>query len=78
MKHDLERGVIQDNALKAAVTSKLFKSRVEKVKKGKGSYNRKEKHKSAYQRKFDKRFFDLNGWLLLCYNLVKQNKNKGR
>ncbi|MEI8658096.1 MULTISPECIES: alternative ribosome-rescue factor A [Vibrio] len=39
------RGVIKDNALKAVVTSHLFRQRVEKAKKGKGSFNRKMKHK---------------------------------
>lgn len=39
------RGEIQDNALKALVTSKLFCSKVEKAKKGKGSFQRKQKHR---------------------------------
>jgi len=39
------RGKIKDNALKAAVTSQLFRQRVEKAKKGKGSFSRKMKHK---------------------------------
>ncbi|MCG7496474.1 ribosome alternative rescue factor ArfA [Vibrio sp. Of7-15] len=39
------RGEIQDNALKALVTSQLFRSKVEKAKKGKGSFQRKQKHK---------------------------------
>ncbi len=39
------RGTIKDNALKAVVTSQLFKQRVEKAKKGKGSFSRKMKHK---------------------------------
>lgn len=39
--HDIGRGDIQDNAMAALVTSKLFKSRVETPKKGKGSYSRK-------------------------------------
>ncbi|CAM2924585.1 alternative ribosome-rescue factor A [Vibrio mytili] len=39
------RGQIKDNALKAVVTSQLFKTRVVKAKKGKGSFNRKAKHK---------------------------------
>ncbi|WP_394203235.1 alternative ribosome rescue factor ArfA [Shewanella waksmanii] len=39
--HDHGRGKINDNAVKALVTSKLFKSQVEQPKKGKGSYNRK-------------------------------------
>lgn len=34
------RGEIRDNALKALVTSKLFKMQVVKAKKGKGSYSR--------------------------------------
>ncbi|EKF9994131.1 alternative ribosome-rescue factor A [Vibrio cholerae] len=39
------RGVVKDNALKAVVTSTLFRCRVEKAKKGKGSYSRKMKYK---------------------------------
>ncbi|EMC0408461.1 ribosome alternative rescue factor ArfA [Vibrio fluvialis] len=39
------RGTIKDNALKAVVTSQLFRQRVEKVKKGKGSFSRKMKHR---------------------------------
>ncbi|NRB69051.1 MAG: ribosome alternative rescue factor ArfA [Vibrio sp.] len=42
---DVGRGEIQDNALKAVVTSPLFKTRVEKARKGKGSFTRKLKHK---------------------------------
>lgn len=41
------RGQVQDNALKALVTSKVFKTRVEKAKKGKGSYVRKAKYSGA-------------------------------
>lgn len=41
---ELGRGQIKDNALKAVVTSQLFRMRVEKAKKGKGSYSRKEKY----------------------------------
>ncbi len=39
------RGIIRDNHLAALVTSKVFKSQVVKAKKGKGTYQRKEKHK---------------------------------
>ncbi|CAG22682.1 conserved hypothetical protein [Photobacterium profundum SS9] len=39
------RGTIRDNALKAVVTSKLFITRVVKAKKGKGSFQRKDKDK---------------------------------
>jgi alternative ribosome-rescue factor len=44
-QHELHRGEIKDNAIKAIVTSVLFKSKVEKPKKGKGSYQRISKHK---------------------------------
>jgi len=39
------RGIIKDNALKAVVTSQLFRQRIEKAKKGKGSFSRNMKHK---------------------------------
>ena len=39
-RHDHQRGDIKDNALKALVTSPLFKTKVETSKKGKGSYQR--------------------------------------
>ncbi|MEF1255359.1 MULTISPECIES: ribosome alternative rescue factor ArfA [unclassified Vibrio] len=42
---EVGRGQIKDNALKAVVTSKLFRARVEKAKKGKGSFRRNMKHK---------------------------------
>ena len=42
MEHDSGRGTIKANALKALVTSELFRMRTEKPKKGKGSYNRKQ------------------------------------
>ncbi|NVC64272.1 alternative ribosome-rescue factor A [Vibrio sp. 05-20-BW147] len=43
-KTEFGRGVIKDNALKAVVTSQLFRTRVVKAKKGKGSFQRKAKH----------------------------------
>ncbi|WP_289847788.1 alternative ribosome-rescue factor A [Vibrio hepatarius] len=45
MRLEVGRGEIKDNALKALVTSPVFRARVEKAKKGKGSFNRKLKHK---------------------------------
>ncbi|MDW6005146.1 alternative ribosome-rescue factor A [Vibrio mangrovi] len=41
---EIQRGTVTDNALKALVTSPVFKMRVEKPKKGKGSFQRKAKH----------------------------------
>lgn len=48
MEHDHKRGKIKDNALKALVTSPTFRTRVERKKKGKGSYSRKAKHNAKY------------------------------
>lgn len=44
------KGIIQDNALQALLHDPLFRQRVEKNLKGKGSYRRKEKNgKGSYQ-----------------------------
>ena len=45
MKHQHNKGKISDNALKALVRSNLFRHKVERNKKGKGSYNRQEAKK---------------------------------
>lgn len=45
VESDLGRGVIKDNFLAALVTSKVYKQQVIKSKKGRGSYQRKQKHK---------------------------------
>ncbi|MDG1750758.1 MAG: alternative ribosome rescue factor ArfA [Thalassotalea sp.] len=42
---DIGRGSIKDNFLAALVTSKMYKLQIVKAKKGKGSFQRKEKHK---------------------------------
>ena len=42
-----QRGKINDSAVKSLVTDPLFRTRVERNKKGKGSYQRHEKHKGA-------------------------------
>ncbi|ETS29508.1 MULTISPECIES: alternative ribosome-rescue factor A [Photorhabdus] len=39
-----KKGVIKDNAIEALLRDPLFKQRIEKNKKGKGSYQRKGKH----------------------------------
>jgi alternative ribosome-rescue factor len=43
--YELGRGVIKDNFLAAVVTSKLFKQQIIAAKKGKGAYQRTQKHK---------------------------------
>ncbi|QSX36839.1 MULTISPECIES: ribosome alternative rescue factor ArfA [Shewanella] len=49
LAHETGRGEIKDNALKALVTSTLFSARVEKPKKGKGSYSRKGRKMKGQQ-----------------------------
>ena len=44
------KGQIKDNAIEALLHDPLFRQRVEKNKKGKGSYLRKEKHGKGYGR----------------------------
>lgn len=46
-----QRGDIQQSAIKALVSDPLFKSRIERNRKGKGSYQRNAKHrKGGYDR----------------------------
>ena len=42
------RGVIKDNAIQALLHDRLFRQRIEKKRKGKGSYQRKAKHAGKY------------------------------
>lgn len=61
IEHDSGRGKIADNALKALVTSPLFRTRTERAKKGKGSYDRKDKafkmsNRKGHQHKGDAPF----------------------
>jgi|GEM_PF-831002 len=42
---DTGRGQINDNFLAALVTSKAYRAQVVKARKGKGAYQRKDKHK---------------------------------
>ena len=43
---DAGRGTINDNFLAALVTSKVYRMRVVKAKKGKGAFQRKDKHRA--------------------------------
>ncbi|NUU65568.1 ribosome alternative rescue factor ArfA [Enterobacteriaceae bacterium BIT-l23] len=43
-RYQHKRGKIQDNALEALLHDPLFRQRIEKNSKGKGSYKRKAKH----------------------------------
>ena len=44
------KGQIKDNAIEALLHDPLFRQRVEKNKKGKGSYQRKDKHAGRVDR----------------------------
>ncbi|AHG79737.1 hypothetical protein X875_11190 [Mannheimia varigena USDA-ARS-USMARC-1388] len=46
-----QRGKIKESVVKALVTDPLFQHKVEKNRKGKGSYRRHEKHKNAVYHK---------------------------
>lgn len=59
---DHGRGVIKDNALKAVVTSSLFRTRVVKAQKGKGSFKRQAKHKGQEPCTKGNRFFFVQGF----------------
>ncbi|WP_118879673.1 alternative ribosome-rescue factor A [Haemophilus haemolyticus] len=58
------RGVIKDNAVMALLHDKLFRQRVEKKRKGKGSYQRKAKHAGKMFEKPDYKFFDYKNFII--------------
>ena len=58
------RGVIKDNAVMALLNDKLFRQRVEKKRKGKGSYQRKAKHAGKMFEKPDYKFFDYRNFII--------------
>ena len=47
--HEHQRGTVNDNHLKALVTSPLFQVRVDKSGKGKGSFQRTPKHRKGWE-----------------------------
>lgn len=58
------QGVIKDNAVMALLGDKLFRQRVEKKRKGKGSYQRKAKHLGKMFEKPDYKFFDYRNFII--------------
>ncbi|CWW71841.1 alternative ribosome-rescue factor A [Haemophilus influenzae] len=58
------RGVIKDNAVMALLGDKLFRQRVEKKRKGKGSYQRKTKYAGKMFEKPDYKFFDYKDFII--------------
>ena len=58
------KGVVKDNAVMALLHDKLFRQRVEKKRKGKGSYQRKAKHMGKFFEKPDYKFFDYRNFII--------------
>lgn len=64
------KGKIKDNAIEALLHDPLFRQRVEKNKKGKGSYRRKDKHMGRNEREASGKkveHFFTTGLLLLIF-----------
>ncbi|TCJ98007.1 alternative ribosome-rescue factor [Volucribacter psittacicida] len=53
-----QKGNIHDNGLFALIKDPLFRQRVERKRKGKGSYQRKAKHKNDYLAKPDHKILE--------------------
>lgn len=58
------RGVVKDNAIMALLHDKLFRQRIEKKRKGKGSYQRKAKHAGKIFEKPDYKFFNARNFII--------------
>ncbi|VEI56973.1 Alternative ribosome-rescue factor A [Pasteurella multocida] len=59
-----KRGTIKDNAICALLHDPLFRQRIEKKRKGKGSYQRKAKHVGKFFEKPDYKIFDLKDFII--------------
>lgn len=57
-------GTIKDNAICALLHDPLFRQRIEKKRKGKGSYQRKAKHMGRYFEKPDDKIFDVKDFII--------------
>jgi alternative ribosome-rescue factor len=63
------KGIINDNALEALLHDPLYRQRIERNQKGKGSYRRKEKHAKGQQREASDKQHCLS--LAFCYGIKK-------
>lgn len=66
------KGQIKDNAIEALLHDPLFRQRIEKNKKGKGSYLRKGKHGNRYWEASGKK---VNHFLPLAFCFQRSIKN---
>ena len=81
MTYQHRRGVIQDNAIQALLHDPLFRQRVEKKQKGKGSYQRKAKHVNRYFEKPDDKISQIRDFIIGFFlknfpiNTIKQTQH---
>ena len=66
-----QRGVIKDNAIHALLHDKLFRQRVERNKKGKGSYQRKAKHIIRWCEKPDNKISVIRDFIIGLFSIRK-------
>lgn len=59
-----QRGVIRDNAVFALLHDPLFRQRIERKQKGKGSYQRKPKHVGKWLEKPDYKTFERRTFII--------------
>ncbi|WP_109082983.1 alternative ribosome-rescue factor A [Aggregatibacter kilianii] len=64
-----QRGVIKDNAIHALLHDKLFRQRVERNKKGKGSYQRKAKHIIRWCEKPDNKISMIRDFIIGLFSI---------
>ena len=72
MTYQHQRGVIKENAIQALLHDKLFRQRVERNKKGKGSYQRQAKHANrCYYEKPDNKISMIRDFIIGLFSIRK-------
>lgn len=71
MTYQHQRGVIKENAIQALLHDKLFRQRVERNKKGKGSYQRQAKHANRYYEKPDNKISMIRDFIIGLFSIRK-------
>ena len=72
------KGVVKDNAVMALLHDKLFRQRVEKKRKGKGSYQRKAKYASNCFEKPDDKDFNFRNFIIWFFVSISEYKITNR
>ena len=72
------KGVVKDNAVMALLHDKLFRQRVEKKRKGKGSYQRKAKYANNWFEKPDDKVFDFRNFIIGFFVSISVQKITNR